>query len=86
MKRPPRGGLSVYEAENSIKVTKFERRQMAAANGKDNPANLRPDPHYRGDLGGFRAMAKILSLNRFPVSRPPEIRCHVTDGFFGTPP
>src|SRR5215472_7132664 len=50
------------------------------------PANLRLEPIYRGDdLDAFRAMAKILSLNRFPVSHPPEIRCQVRDGFFGTP-
>ena len=42
-------------------------------------------PHFiTGDV--FRAMAKILSLNRFPASHPPEIRCHVSDGFFGKPP
>jgi hypothetical protein len=43
-------------------------------------------PFYNGDLDAFRAMAKILSLNRFPASHPPEIRCHVSDGFFGKPP
>ena len=28
-------------------------------------------------------MAKILSLNRFPISHPPETSCQVTDSFFG---
>jgi hypothetical protein len=41
---------------------------------------------YKGDLDAFRAMAKILSLNRFPTSHPPDMRCHVADGFLGKPP
>jgi hypothetical protein len=59
---------------------------MAAANDKDIQQISDLNPIYTGDLDAFRAIAKILSLNRFPVSHPPEIRCQVRDGFFGTPP